>query len=99
MSTFTKLAIAAIFAALPLADNAASEETHSVSVRTDDINLNTSKGQKILALRIDRAAREVCDFANDQLGHQVRKIERVCRNKAKASAWAMVKSDRRLGAR
>jgi UrcA family protein len=99
MLAFTKLAMAAIAATLPLVANAASEETHSISVRTDDINLNTKRGQKILALRIDRAAREVCDFANDQLDNRVRKIEQTCRTRTKASAWAMVKSDRRFGAR
>ena len=99
MLAFTKLAVIAAIALHTVAANAASDETRSISVRSDDINLNTLKGQKIVALRIDRAAREVCDFASDQLGHQVRKIERACRNKAKASAWAMVKSDRRLGLR
>jgi UrcA family protein len=99
MLAFKKLSIIAILATLPLAANAASNETHSIYVHTDDINLASIKGQKILALRIDRAAREVCDFANDRLDHQVRKIERACRNKAKVSAWAMVKSDRRLGVR
>lgn len=99
MIAFTKLAMAAVVAALPLAANAASGEAHSISVRTNDINLTTIRGQKILALRIDRAAREVCDFANDQLDHKVRKIERLCRDKAKASAWAMAKSERRLGVR
>lgn len=99
MFAFTKSAMVAAIALQPVAASAASDETRSISVRSNDINLNTIKGQKILALRIDRAAREVCDFASDQLGHQVRKIERACRNKAKASAWAMVKSDRRLGLR
>lgn len=99
MFAVTKLAMIAAIALQPVAANAASDETRSISVRSYDINLNTMEGQKILALRIDRAAREVCDFANDQLGHQVRKIERACRNKAKASAWGMVKSDRRLGLR
>lgn len=99
MLVFTKLAMIAVLALHPMAANAASNETRSISVRSDDIDLNTMEGQKILALRIDRAAREVCDFASDQMGHQVRKIERACRNKAKASAWTMVKSDRRLGLR
>lgn len=99
MLAFTKLAMIAIVATSPLAVKAVSDETHSISVRTDGIDLTTIRGKKILALRIDRAARELCDFANDQLGHQVRKIERKCRDNAKATAWAAIKTDRRLGAK
>lgn len=99
MLAFTKLSLIAVVAMLPLAAADASGDNHSIRVRTDNINLATTSGQKILALRIDRAARDVCDFASDRLDHKVRKIERKCRDKAKASAWASVKSDRRVGVR
>jgi UrcA family protein len=99
MSVFTKILLIAVVATLPLAAANASDDNHAVRVRTDDINLATTSGQKILALRIDRAARNVCDFASDRLDHKVRKIERKCRDIAKASAWATVKSDKRVGVR
>ena len=99
MLAFTKLSITAIVAILPLAANAASDNDRSITVRTDDINLMTISGQKVLTLRIDRAAREVCDFASDQLGHQVRKIERKCREDAKASAWATARINKVLAGR
>ncbi len=51
MLAFKKLSIIALVATLPLAAHAASNETHSIAVRTYDINLNTKKGQEILALR------------------------------------------------
>jgi UrcA family protein len=99
MSPFTKLAMLAVVAALPLAAVNASGSTNSIHVRTDDIELSSAVGQRILALRINRAAERVCEFADDRLDHKVRKIERQCRENAKASAWAIVKSDRRLGSR
>lgn len=99
MLGFTKLALIAVVALMPPGAIAASDDTRSISVRTDDINMNTARGQKILALRIDRAARGVCDFANDRFGPKIRKIERTCRDRAKASAWATVKTGHRLGIR
>lgn len=76
-----------------------SAVTVSIRVRTSDIDITTVHGQKILGLRIDRAARDVCDFASDQLGRQVRKIEQKCREDAKTTAWAAVKTSRRMGSR
>jgi UrcA family protein len=99
MSVFTKLSTIIAIAALPIAAVNAADENASIHVRTKDINLSTSRGQKILALRIDRAAREVCDFAHDRLAHQIRKIERKCRNNAKALAWAGVGIDAHLARR
>lgn len=99
MSVFIRLSIIALLATLPYSAANASGATNSVRVRTNDIDLTSARGQRILALRVDRAAREVCDYASDRLGHQVRKIERKCRDKAKASAMATVDLERRLGSR
>lgn len=99
MSGFTKLSIATLVATLPITAANASAAINSVRVHTHDIDLSSARGQKILALRIDRAAREVCDFASDQMGPKVRKIERRCCNKAKASAMATIDLERRLGRR
>lgn len=94
-----KLSMIAVFAALPLAPVDASGQSSSKQVRTDDINLASEQGQKILALRISRAAREVCDVADDRLDLKIRKIERKCRDAAIASAWANAKINRRLTSR
>ncbi len=99
MSAITKLSVIALVSVMPLVTAAASVDDHSIRVRTGDINMSGARGQKILALRIERAAREVCDFANDRLDRQVRKIERKCREDAKASAWAIVNTYTRLGSR
>lgn len=99
MSALTKLAMIAAFAALPLAAAGASGHNTSVRIRINDIDLASASGQKILALRIDRAAHDVCDFANDRLDRKVRTIERKCRKDAKASAWATARRDRRLSNR
>lgn len=99
MSLFMNLSIVFAIATLPTAAANAADENASIRVRTNDIDISTAHGQKILALRIDRAAREVCDFANDRLAHQIRKIERKCRNDAKASAWVGVGIDARLAKR
>jgi UrcA family protein len=99
MSVFSNLSMIVAIAALPLAAANATDENRSIRVRTHDINISSAYGKKMLALRIDRAAREVCDFANDRLDHQIRKIERKCRDNAKASAWASVGTDAVLAKR
>lgn len=99
MSVFTNLSMIVVVATLPLAAVNATDENRQARVRTHDIDISTAHGQKILALRIDRVAREVCDFANDRLAHQIRKIERKCRDDAKASAWAGARIDARLARR
>jgi UrcA family protein len=99
MSVVTNLSIIVAIAALPFAAANATDENRSIRVRTNGINISGAHGKKILALRIDRAARELCDFANDRLDHQIRKIERQCRDEAKASAWASVETDAHLARR
>jgi UrcA family protein len=99
MYLFTNLSIIAAIALLPFAAANATDENRTIRVRTHDINISSTHGQKILAVLTDRAAREVCDFANDRLDRQIRKIERKCRDEAKASAWASVETDAHLSKR
>lgn len=96
MLAYTKLITFVLLGTASSAFANPSGDLPSIRVRSSDIDITSVRGQKILALRIDRAAREVCDFANDRLDHQVRKIERKCREDAKASAWATVRINKVL---
>ena len=95
----TKYFMILSLAITPVAAANLPENSHSVRVRTSDIDLTSLQGKKVLALRIDRAGRVLCDFASKNLGHQVRKMERKCRVEAKANAWVLVKNNQRLGSR
>ena len=99
MLAYTKLFMISLLGTAPLVAAHPSADTVSVRVRIGDLDVNSVHGQKILELRIDRAAREVCDFASGQLDRKVRKIEKKCREDAKARAWAMVKFKPRRGSR
>jgi UrcA family protein len=92
MSNLSKISMAIAIAALPFATAYASDEIGSVRVRIGDLNLASVQGQKTLALRIDRAARDVCDTANDRFGPKVLKTERLCREEVTANAIALVKA-------
>jgi UrcA family protein len=60
----------------------------SVAVDTGDLDLGTDKGQRILALRIQRAARAMCKAeALDSLPRNLRK-QRGCISQARARAKA-----------
>lgn len=99
MFAVSKLSMTVIFAAMPLAAVGASDHPNSIHVRTNDIDLGSASGQKILAIRISRAAREVCDFADDRLDLKIRKIERQCRDATIAAVWAEAKISRRMSNR
>lgn len=90
MLAYAKLFMIPLLGTASLAAANPSTDTVSIRVRTSDIDVTSVRGQKILGLRIDRAARNVCDFASDQLGRQVRKIEQKCREDAKTTSWAAV---------
>lgn len=96
MLAYTKLFTIILLGTATLASANPSGNSSSVRVRSSDIDITSVRGRKILELRVDRAAREVCDFANDRLDHQVRKIERKCREDAKASAWVTVRTHKVL---
>jgi len=55
----------AIKAAPALAETPQQAQTYVSHVRTADLDLSTATGQRVLHLRLARAAREVCGIASD----------------------------------
>ena len=85
MNVFIKLAALAAFVT-----SVAGNAQQSSSVAIHDLNLATDRGQKILALRIDRAARLLCASEVLSQSLNVQRAERACITSAKASAMALV---------
>lgn len=87
--------IHALLAALSMvasANAAAAPAPQSITVEAGDLDLGSSKGQRILAMRIQRAARTMCESqAAASLPHNIRE-ERACIRQAQASADAAVKT-------
>jgi UrcA family protein len=74
------LAAAAITFAVPAA-------AESMSVKYDDLDLTTATGQKQLAQRLDKAAREVCGMTDQRTGTRMTSPDtRKCYADARASA-------------
>ena len=68
-----------------------TEQRATMKVSTAGLDLNTMEGQQILESRIDRAAREVCEFDRVTLGtRRVSSATRDCVAKARASAQAQM---------
>lgn len=80
---------------------AQTETRATMKVSTAGLDLNTLEGQEILDARIERAAREVCEFDRVALGTRiVSSATRECVAKARASAEQQVASlieDQRRG--
>ena len=57
---------------------AQDDQPRSVVVQTADLNLNSESGQKILSLRISRAARNVCSHSTGGLGVSARRLIDKC---------------------
>lgn len=71
---------------------AAAPASRSVAVEAGDLDLQSDKGQRILALRVQRAARGLCETeALNSLPRNMRR-ERRCIRDAQASADASVKT-------
>lgn len=87
--------IHALLAVATMAASATATATpvpQSIPVETGDLDLGSDKGQRILALRIQRAARTMCKSqALESLPHNIRR-ERGCIRQAQASAEAAVKT-------
>jgi UrcA family protein len=81
-------AIITAFAIASLAVPAVAQQ--SLSVKTGDLNLASEQGQKVLALRIHRAAAALC--ASDVVDRlpEMQRAERRCIEDAKATAVAAV---------
>ena len=79
----TLIAFAATCAVLAGAPAAAEE----MSILTNDLNLSTPQGQKILERRIDTAARKICGMDRTSTGTRLRSREAdACFREAKAAA-------------
>lgn len=76
--------LAAAIAALPLATPAWAEQSRSIAVRTDDLNLTTTEGKTELAERVARAARRICPVAGPNTREYVEM--RACERAALASS-------------
>lgn len=71
---------------------AAAPVSQSITVQTGGLDLGSNKGKRILAARIQRAARTMCKSqALESLPHNIRR-ERGCIRQAQASADAAVKT-------
>lgn len=86
---FATLALAAVM--LPASATAAPDQ-QSIAVDIGDLDLTSVKGQRILALRIQRAARALCKSqALESLPSNIRR-ERACIRETQARAEAAVKT-------
>ena len=77
-------------------------ETSTTKVSFAGLDLDTPEGQEMLDRRIDRAAREVCQYDRMRIGSRLRSKATIdCYEKAKASAKqqvaAIVEHQRRGG--
>lgn len=83
---------ALIFAAALMvpAVTAAAPAQRSVAVEISDLDLASDKGQRVLALRIARAARAMCEAQAVQNLPRTMRSERACVREAQASTAAAV---------
>ena len=86
--------IGALFATAP----AYAED---LQIKYNDLNLASAEGQKVLASRIDRAAKEACGLSAQTTGTRVvSRSARKCFNEVKKSAsaqMAVLVDEQRLG--
>lgn len=85
-------ALLAVVVIVASATAAAAPIPQSITVESGDLDLSSNKGQSILAMRIQRAARAMCKSqAVESLPQNIRH-ERECTRQAQASAEAAVKT-------
>ena len=90
MNTFNILIAAiAIASGAVITSAAAAHDGDSVRVSTHGLDLSTTRGQRALDLRINRAASALCDTTNERFDAAVRTSQRQCRRSAIASAKSM----------
>ncbi len=83
------IAFAAIGSTLALAGTAAPALAEEMVVQYSDLNLGSADGQKVLKMRIDNAARNVCGLDQGNTGTRLRSSEAMkCYREAKAKASA-----------
>lgn len=85
----TIIAFAALGSTLALAGTAAPALAEAMVVQYSDLDLGSAEGQKVLKLRIDNAARQVCGLDQGNTGTRLRSAEATkCYREAKAKASA-----------
>lgn len=87
MNTLTIL-LAAAAIAVGTVTPASAQQSPSIKIATHDLDLATAKGQRVLTLRIARAASRLCDLTNERFDAKVRVAQRWCRDEAMATALA-----------
>jgi UrcA family protein len=92
------LLAAAAIAATPLGPTVA-QDIARVRVATHDIDLTTAKDQRVLTLRITRAANIVCGGVNDRFDTGVRIAQRACRDETTKAALATLRLPRQTASR
>ncbi|MBL0924681.1 MAG: UrcA family protein [Sphingomonadaceae bacterium] len=85
-----------IIAAVALAGSVAAHAQPSIGVDIGDLDLATAKGQKVMAMRIDRAARTLCASEAVSQSPAMIRAERACRAAAKEQALAAVATGKSL---
>jgi UrcA family protein len=98
MNTLITL-LATVAVAVSPVTPAVAQKAPGVKVVTRDLNLATAAGQRMLTLRITRAASQLCDITNERFGAKVRVAQRQCRDEAMATALASLPNAIRLAAR
>ena len=95
MNAFTKFAgvtfaIGATTASLAFATPAFAQAApvNSASIRIVDIDQTTAQGQRLLSLRIKRAAIAVCASGNEHLDAKARRASAICTNQVTEAAYA-----------
>jgi UrcA family protein len=69
-----------------IAPVSAQENLAQARISYRDIDVNTVRGQRILALRIHRAANALCDSADERLDSKARQTADQCRTQVKRDA-------------
>lgn len=100
MTKLIKLALGITLAIAAITSPAVAQTTR-IAIKHADLDLASAAGQRMLALRIERAARTHCDTTSEYLGSEVRISQAACRAeiKAKASVAVAQKMAARLAAR
>jgi UrcA family protein len=81
-----------IIAAVALTASVATHAQQSINVGVGDLDLATAKGQRIMTLRVDRAARTLCASESVSQNPKMMRAERACRAAAKQQAVTSVAS-------
>ena len=81
-----------IISAIALTVSVAGNAQKSIGVDIGDLDLATAKGQRVMALRIDRAARTLCASEAVSQSPQMIRAERACRTAATNHAMASLQN-------